>query len=476
MQLGLIPTLFLFFGLVSVFYAAVLHYYLRGRDPLVVDHWSLGCLIWGLAVLATIFRVELPLLVSYFLANAVAFMAYVEINRGLKLLVSKERRKPVRRSFDLLLILGYVAILYALDRWMPLEVKETAKTSFVSLVMVLVGAQGARYCFAIGRVHAIALAHNLGYLFLVVAAIWGARAASAVGWQATHAFAPSALNTVIFVSLFVTGVVKYFVFPMVLLQKVAHDSQVQFRTTLVKANKTVTSGALSASIAHELNQPLAAIRINGQTLRKALEEQGGPGGAVTDDMRAMIDDILSENDRAAKIIASLRAIFTLSPSTRTAQDASQLVQQSLGMVKRELERQQVKLQLDLTDDLLIAVPQDEFVQVLLNLLFNSLQALQEPTRSGEKIISIRARRQAGLLEISVSDNGPGVKPEMTGVLFEILSTSKDSGMGVGLWLCKYIVERHEGSISHAVSPLGGATFIVRLPHCPPDTAALAVLA
>jgi len=98
MNLALIPSLFFFFGLLSLVYAAALHYFLRREDAQVVDHWSLGALVWGIATLLTVFRAELPALWSYFVANAIAFMANLELNQALKVLGQDNRSFAVRRA------------------------------------------------------------------------------------------------------------------------------------------------------------------------------------------------------------------------------------------------------------------------------------------------------------------------------------------------------------------------------------------
>ena len=99
----------------------------------------------------------------------------------------------------------------------------------------------------------------------------------------------------------------------------------------------------------------------------------------------------------------------------------------------------------------------------MNLLSNSFQALQGLDSRQDSVIAIQSRKVDGWVEIAISDNGPGVEPEMQESLFQILSTSKESGMGVGLWLSKYIIESFAGELSHAPPRLGGATFVIRLP-------------
>lgn len=470
MNLSLIPTLFLLFGLLSIIYAAGLHYYFRREDPPAVDHLSLGALVWGISVLLTIFRAELPLLLSYFGANAIAFVANVELNRGLKVIARDAGPLKIRRWLDAMYFLLYFGLLYAIHAHAPAQWRELGKTAFVSSAMVVVSIQGARYCYEIARANRMALARNLCFVFLIVAVTWGSRIPLGLLGQGVHAFDVTFLNTLVFLAIFVTGFLKYLMFPMLLLQKAERKKQLQFESTLAKVNRTVTSGALSASLAHELNQPLASIRINGQILRKILLEPAGPGSPKDQaQVQHIIDDLISDNERAAKIISSLRAMFRHGHGSVDEIDIRQQVHKLTGLVRQELDRHQIRLDLDLGRHLRVRVPEDEFQQVLMNLLYNSMQALEDAHPAQGRVIAVHAWLDNGQVLLAISDNGPGVPPPLQPQLFQILSTSKDSGMGVGLWLCKYIVERHEGSIVYAISRLGGATFLISLPLAAPHS-------
>jgi hypothetical protein len=244
MNLSLIPSLFFFFGLLSFVYAAALHYYLRHTDPRVVLHWSLGALVWGVAVTLTVFRTELPLLLSYFLANAIAFSANIELNRALWVMGQDDRSSPVRRHLDPFYFLTYLGLLYAIEWYVPAEWRSVGKTGFVSIVMVVLSLQGARYCFRISGKHALELGRYFAYLYLIVAGLWGSRVAVALVGQGVNAFDPTHLNTAIFLTIFVTGIMKYLMFPMLLLKKSENEKQEQLKKTLAKVNRTVTSGAL----------------------------------------------------------------------------------------------------------------------------------------------------------------------------------------------------------------------------------------
>ncbi len=428
----------------------------------------------AIGVLLTIFRQELPLLLSYYIANGVAAVAYVVLNRALKSLTTATPG-PVRLEVsDALIFFIYTISLYALDRWITGEFKDVAKTGFVSVWMVLISYLGAKYCLQIHERFGMKLARNFAYLFVAVAILWLGRILAALLVQVTHAFDTALINTLIWVAIFVVGIVKYMVFPLLLLQKNENDKQEQLRKSLARANKTVTSSALSASIAHELNQPLAAMRINSQVLLKALEAQqtSAQAGGASLEMTSIVRDILQDNERAYQIIVTLRSIFRQNPGAAEAVDSALLIRKTLQLLGKEIERRQVQLELELIEGVYIQISEDELHQVLMNLIFNSLEAL-ETRPAGQARLLLQAAQRGTQLEITVADNGPGVADEIKNTLFEILSSSKTSGMGLGLWLCKYIVERHGGTITYQGSALGGASFSILLPVIHPSPGSFA---
>jgi signal transduction histidine kinase len=227
---------------------------------------------------------------------------------------------------------------------------------------------------------------------------------------------------------------------------------------LLKANKTAATGALSASIAHELNQPLGASNLNIQFLKMKLEK-----GVINPELgKEILDSLQADNHRAATIVKSLRSIFTESDSSAEKVQLGNLISKVLDIVNPELKSKNIQIQLRVDNDLLVMVNPSEIEQVILNLMNNALQAL---ANSGtlQRRITIEAAKSSGLVRLSISDNGDGVSAEFKPQLFQLLSTTKQSGMGLGLWLCKHIVTRYGGSIHYEDVAGGGATFVVKLP-------------
>jgi signal transduction histidine kinase len=236
------------------------------------------------------------------------------------------------------------------------------------------------------------------------------------------------------------------------------DERERMVGSLLKANKTAATGALSASIAHELNQPLGASNLNIQFLKMKLEK-----GMLNLELgKEILDSLEHDNKRAATIVKSLRSIFTEGDSNAQEVQLGDLISSVLDIVKPELKSKNIQIQLRVDDDLVIMVNSSEIEQVILNLLNNAIQAL---AKSGtlQRRIAIEAIKAGQLVRLTVSDNGSGVPVEFKPHLFELLSTTKQTGMGLGLWLCKHIATRYSGSIHHEDAIGGGAKFVVELP-------------
>jgi signal transduction histidine kinase len=227
---------------------------------------------------------------------------------------------------------------------------------------------------------------------------------------------------------------------------------------LLKANKTAATGALSASIAHELNQPLGASNLNIKFLKMKLEK-----GVLNPELgKEILDSLEEDNKRAATIVKSLRSIFNDSNSNAEEVLVNDLITQVLDIVTPELRSKNIQIQIRVDDGLIMKVNSAEIEQVILNLLNNAGQSL---ANSGTLLrrITIEAAKVGKSIRLSIADNGMGVPIEFKPQLFELLSTTKQTGMGLGLWLCKHIVTRYGGSIHYEDAIGGGARFVVELP-------------
>ena len=227
---------------------------------------------------------------------------------------------------------------------------------------------------------------------------------------------------------------------------------------LMKANKTAVTGALSASIAHELNQPLGASNINIQFLKSKLDK-----GQLNPELgKEVLDDLERDNKRAATIVGSLRSIFTESGIKTEDVKVGQIIDSVLEIVNSDLMAKNIQVNLNVDQTLRVQIKDAEFQQVFLNLINNAVQSISS-LGAVKGHIQIEATQNEEKAQISISDNGSGVPKEQQLGLFELLNTTKETGMGLGLWLCKHIITRYEGSIYYKDAVGRGAKFVIELP-------------
>jgi signal transduction histidine kinase len=229
-------------------------------------------------------------------------------------------------------------------------------------------------------------------------------------------------------------------------------------TGLETANKAAETGALSAAIAHELNQPLGAMRLNLQFLREILPPQDAANAQAKEIVRDLIHDI----DRASNIITGLRGIFSRDDVGFETLELNPLIETVCEMAGLNARRTGIAVRLDLVPGVMVALHPNEFRQVILNLMNNAVNALNRLEKPGREIL-VQTRVQDHKLQLSVADNGPGINAALKDRIFDIFKTNRPEGMGLGLWLSKHIVERNNGSLRCENLPAGGARFIVELP-------------
>lgn len=225
-------------------------------------------------------------------------------------------------------------------------------------------------------------------------------------------------------------------------------------------NKTAGMGALVASLAHELNQPLTAMQLNAELIDSAM----GQGDTTADaTVQLAMRDLMSDNQRAANIIKTLRNMFGNGRKSISTFDLNDLLNEVLLLSKAKIHEQRILLSLTLsTAPIHITGDKSQLQQVLLNVITNAIDALIGADVH-QKRISVRTHINVAQAILSVTDNGSGIAPEIASSLFELLRTNKEEGMGIGLWLSRTIVESHQGTIDFETSKTRGTTFTVTLP-------------
>ena len=227
-------------------------------------------------------------------------------------------------------------------------------------------------------------------------------------------------------------------------------------------NKTAGMGALVASLAHELNQPLSVIQTNAGMIELVLNDHESKLDQDPRIDRAMTG-LRNANQRAATIISTLRNMFGQGPKTISSFDFNELVKDVILLCQPTFSRHGIQVQIQLHYEALnFTGDKSQLQQVLLNLITNAIEAFPA-TFEGLKNITIQTNIESNQIVMSVADSGVGISPEIEAVVFELLRTNKESGMGIGLWLSKTIIDTHQGNISFTTQVNQGTRFVVNLP-------------
>jgi signal transduction histidine kinase/ABC-type uncharacterized transport system substrate-binding protein len=229
---------------------------------------------------------------------------------------------------------------------------------------------------------------------------------------------------------------------------------------LAHLNRQTTAGELSASIAHELNQPLGAILSNAESAELMLESQA----PNLEEIKTILADIKRADQRATDVIKRLRRLFSKSAVEARNVDLNEIVSEVIGILSAQAAARGISVTTGLTPhSLILKGDRVQLEQVVLNLVANAIDALAGVDQDNRRI-SIRTHLLGeDTAELSVSDSGPGFRPDVLNQIFEPFFTTKDSGMGMGLTIARTIVETHGGRIWAENQPGAGAIFRLTLP-------------
>jgi signal transduction histidine kinase/ABC-type uncharacterized transport system substrate-binding protein len=228
---------------------------------------------------------------------------------------------------------------------------------------------------------------------------------------------------------------------------------------LAHVNRFSTAGELTASIAHELNQPLGAILANAETAAVILRSQSPDVVELTD----IVDDILQDDRRAAEVIQRMRSLLKKAPFEQKQLDLNEIVQETISFLSALAVSRQFEMVSALTPSALpIMGDRIQLQQVILNLIVNGIDAMKD-TPVANRIIGIRTSRVETFAQLSVSDRGSGIPADKLKEVFEPFFTSKAEGMGMGLSIARTIIEAHNGLIWAKNRDHGGASFRIKLP-------------
>jgi C4-dicarboxylate-specific signal transduction histidine kinase len=230
---------------------------------------------------------------------------------------------------------------------------------------------------------------------------------------------------------------------------------------LAHVTRVTTLGELTASIAHEINQPLAAVVANAEACLGWLNRET----PNLDAARRSVEWIIDDSDRASEVIKRVRALAKKTSIEKSPLDLNDVVREAMALVQRELTSHGVSLRMELASDLPpIFGDRIQLQQVMINLVMNGIEAMQQAADRRRELKIRSGQDGTGQVFLSVTDCGVGITPEEAERMFAPFFTTKQGGMGMGLSICRSIVEAHEGRLSASRNEGAGATFRFTLPQ------------
>lgn len=244
-------------------------------------------------------------------------------------------------------------------------------------------------------------------------------------------------------------------------RKQAESALHNAQSALAHASRVATLGEISATIAHEVNQPLGAIVANGQACLRFLHRETPD----LNDVRGAIEWIVKDGNRAGEVIRRVRGLLKKADTYKLPLDVNDVINEVVALLHSEFNAKRVTLRLDLTS----AIPQVvadrvQLQQVIINLVMNGIDAMQTVKDRPHKLLIRSCIGETGQVVVAVSDSGIGISDEITGHVFDAFFSTKPGGLGMGLSICRSIIEDHGGRLwptENGKEP--GATFQFALP-------------
>lgn len=247
----------------------------------------------------------------------------------------------------------------------------------------------------------------------------------------------------------------------------ARESERRYReiqADLAHANRVATSGNLSASIAHEINQPLTAMITNAQAALRWLE--AFPPNL--EEVRDALASVVRTGHRASDVIGRVRALLTKTPPRRDRLEMNDAIREVIELALNEAGKDGIAVRFQFAEHLpIVEGDRVQLQQVVLNMVVNAIEAMNPSHAERRELLIATEKDEPDGVVVSVRDCGPGLAPEFAQRVFDAFYTTKSGGMGLGLSICRSIVEAHGGQVWTKPNIPGGAIFQFNLPRCEP---------
>jgi PAS domain S-box-containing protein len=242
--------------------------------------------------------------------------------------------------------------------------------------------------------------------------------------------------------------------------KRAAETLREVQMELAHANRVATMGQLTASIAHEVKQPIAATVTNAQAALRFLD----PRTVDLEEVRQILNDIVKDGNRAGEVISRIRGLTKKEPQRRDRLEINGAICEVIELTRGEAVKNSVSVRAELADSLpLVQGDKVQLQQVILNLIVNAIEAMSDMGKEARELLISSGTIESGGVLVTVRDSGPGLAPATLDRLFDAFYTTKPSGLGMGLSICRSIVEAHGGNLWASANDPQGAVFQFTVP-------------
>lgn len=468
-----IQALFLLYSAFSFAGAILITLLFWGKEDRSARLWAIGCIFTSIATAITVYRGTIPESISYNLMVSFEMLSILLFSDSLKNLSTQDKTLSV----------GRLTWSAPLGLFLLLEIQYYLANSSLTGMMTATSS----LAFGIANLYCLNISRNIrkkftsplflnffSIIFAILSILYFLRVLNVLMGYSYYAFDMKNYNLFLWFSLIFFGSIRNLAYIVLRLQlgftehsrlnnmNLRLSNIIEERNEMIlsleKMNESASINALAFTIAHEINQPLASSKLNAQWIDLKLDSE--PGNIAI--LRDLNTKVIAEIDRASTIVKNLSRISYNKQSSQARVNLSESIYEVTEISKNKLRKFKIDLNINCDPSFFIQINLGEWQQVLINLLNNSIEALIS-SQQNKKNVHISAFRSGENLLISFEDNGPGIPETLIHKIFNLHYTNKIDGSGIGLWLSKNIVDRHNGKISAKNIASGGICFRIEFP-------------